>query len=410
MIDIDFFKQYNDRYGHVQGDACLQQVAQALRARVRRDRATSSRAMAVKSSRSFVPETDAPAGALHVANRCRERRSARAAIEHAGSADRTDRQRSASASARSSPPRTTAPCASSKRSTGASIAPNKRDETGPSAVRGSRFDGGGAMTLSLDHTEWSRDLRSARAFGRTPLAHPYPRTGAGSNRTAAIARLRRRGPPGRGRLAVAHAELRERALVTPRRFRPLPHRLHGASPSASPPCASTSSTHAHFALVDRTSARPFRPRFSRSSRSVDDVDARRTAAPSSGVLRFAQKGAMPSATGTIFESSVVKRDALVDVGVRLAGQADHQVELEAIHPVLLRQLRRSAADASAARGARASRAGARRAVHRRRQRAVARSGRPRTRRSAGRAAGRRGPTSRLVGQRIHDLHDAAGDR
>ena len=32
MIDIDYFKQYNDHYGHVQGDECLRRVAQALAA------------------------------------------------------------------------------------------------------------------------------------------------------------------------------------------------------------------------------------------------------------------------------------------------------------------------------------------------------------------------------------------
>jgi diguanylate cyclase (GGDEF)-like protein len=36
MIDVDFFKPYNDHYGHQQGDDCLRQVAQVLADMVRR--------------------------------------------------------------------------------------------------------------------------------------------------------------------------------------------------------------------------------------------------------------------------------------------------------------------------------------------------------------------------------------
>jgi diguanylate cyclase (GGDEF)-like protein len=36
LCDVDFFKAYNDTYGHRAGDFCLQQIAQILRENVKR--------------------------------------------------------------------------------------------------------------------------------------------------------------------------------------------------------------------------------------------------------------------------------------------------------------------------------------------------------------------------------------
>lgn len=69
MIDIDYFKQYNDHYGHLQGDECLKRVAGALDAAATRARDTFARF----GGEEFVlvlPETD-EASAHKIAERCR---------------------------------------------------------------------------------------------------------------------------------------------------------------------------------------------------------------------------------------------------------------------------------------------------------------------------------------------------
>ncbi|MDP2227233.1 MAG: sensor domain-containing diguanylate cyclase [Moraxellaceae bacterium] len=82
LLDIDFFKQYNDHYGHVAGDDCLRRVARLLEEAASRPRDFVAR----YGGEEFVlvlPETDAEA-ALTVAERCRHL-VLEAAIPHATS-------------------------------------------------------------------------------------------------------------------------------------------------------------------------------------------------------------------------------------------------------------------------------------------------------------------------------------
>lgn len=83
LIDIDFFKQYNDHYGHLAGDDCLKKVAALLRDGVSRPRDFVAR-YGGEEFMLVLPECD-KAAALTVLERCQSLLRD-AAIAHAHSA------------------------------------------------------------------------------------------------------------------------------------------------------------------------------------------------------------------------------------------------------------------------------------------------------------------------------------
>ncbi len=82
MIDVDFFKRYNDHYGHQGGDDCLRRVAASLRDGAQRPTDLAAR-YGGEEFGVLLPFTDHP-GAISVAQHLRQR-VVNLAMPHAGS-------------------------------------------------------------------------------------------------------------------------------------------------------------------------------------------------------------------------------------------------------------------------------------------------------------------------------------
>ncbi len=82
LLDVDFFKRYNDRYGHQRGDDCLRRVAAALKASLKRPGDLLAR-YGGEEFACILPDTGL-AGAMNVADQLRQQVQAQR-IEHADS-------------------------------------------------------------------------------------------------------------------------------------------------------------------------------------------------------------------------------------------------------------------------------------------------------------------------------------
>lgn len=82
MMDLDFFKAYNDRYGHLAGDQCLRQVAEVLGQALKRPADLAVR-YGGEEFTLLLPDTDGHGAGLIVQETLQQLR--RLAIEHAGS-------------------------------------------------------------------------------------------------------------------------------------------------------------------------------------------------------------------------------------------------------------------------------------------------------------------------------------
>lgn len=82
MIDVDYFKAYNDHYGHQHGDECLARIAETLSRQLHRARDLVAR-YGGEEFTVILPDTDAD-GALQVAEAMRSEVE-NLGIEHAGS-------------------------------------------------------------------------------------------------------------------------------------------------------------------------------------------------------------------------------------------------------------------------------------------------------------------------------------